>query len=105
MKKQLGAWNERKFKETLADMDAAMKGKRTKSFGPFEPVKRLSVKEVKAARAASNLSQTKFATALGLSPATVRAWEGGRRRALGLESKVLRAITKEPKFVAVLAGL
>lgn len=55
--------------------------------------------EVARARAKLGLSQTRFASLLGISPATLRNWEQGRRRPTGAAKVLLKVATLHPKAV------
>ena len=102
---RLGPLDDKLFEQMLKDAPAWMAGKPTKSFRKIDISKYVQKTDVKAARKATKLSQPKFAEALGLSVVTIRAWEAGRRQPRGLESKVIRAIAREPKFVQLLARM
>jgi len=56
----------------------------------------VSVREV---RAKTGLSQTQFAALLGVSPATLRNWEQGRRKPTGPARTLLRIVSISPKLV------
>jgi ribosome-binding protein aMBF1 (putative translation factor) len=102
---KLGPPNDKLFEEMLKDIPAFLAGRMPKSFIKVDISKYVVKADVKAARKATKLSQAKFAEALGLSTVTLQAWEAGRRHPRGLESKVIRAILKEPKFVTLLAQM
>lgn len=55
--------------------------------------------EVKAIRAATGLSQPKFAKVLDVDVGTLRNWEQGRREPAGPARALLRAIKKDPRHV------
>ncbi len=55
--------------------------------------------DVKQARQNLGLSQDKFAATFGVSVATVRNWEQGRRRPAGAARVLLKVIEKEPEAV------
>jgi putative transcriptional regulator len=55
--------------------------------------------EVARARAKLGLSQTRFASLLGISTATLRNWEQGRRRPTGAAKVLLKVATLHPKAV------
>ncbi len=55
--------------------------------------------EVKAIRAATGLSQPKFAQVLDVDVGTLRNWEQGRREPAGPARALLRAIKKDPRHV------
>ncbi len=93
------------FKRMVKDLPAHIAGKPTKSFIKVDMAPFVKNVDVKAARKATHLSQSKFAQALGVSPVTLQAWEAGRRHPRGLESKVIRAIVREPQFLSFLAQM
>ena len=70
------------------------KGKPVKAiiheFGP------LDVKEI---RAQVDMSQSEFASALGISVATLRHWERGDRKPHGPALALLNAVKRKPKAV------
>ena len=72
----------------------AMKASRTTVFRPAD---------VKAVRAKLGSSQTEFALLIGVSVATLRNWEQGRRSPDGPALALLRVAAKNPK--AVVAAL
>ena len=55
--------------------------------------------DVKRIRAATRLSQDKFAELISVNASTLRNWEQGRRRPTGPAQALLRAIAREPKAV------
>jgi len=55
--------------------------------------------EVARARAKLGLSQTRFASLLGISIGTLRNWEQGRRRPTGAAKVLLKIATLHPKAV------
>jgi len=59
----------------------------------------LSTPDVKAIREKYGLSQTKFAKLLGISPATLRNWEQGRRKPEGAARILLFIADKHPEAV------
>ncbi len=58
-----------------------------------------STLDVKAIREKYGLSQTKFAKLLGISPATLRNWEQGRRKPEGPARILLFIADKHPEAV------
>ncbi len=58
-----------------------------------------SFPDVKAIRIKYGLSQTKFAKMLGISPATLRNWEQGRRMPEGPARILLLIADKHPETV------
>jgi len=102
---QLAPFNKKLFLRSVRDLDKFITGKPSSYTVTTFKEGAVSPAEVKAARKATHLSQSVFASALGVSPMTLRSWEAGRRRPRGIESKVLKAITIEPKFAAVFAGI
>jgi putative transcriptional regulator len=73
--------------------------------GEIKPARRfdLSPIDVSAIRKKHNLSQAKFAEKFGLSAATVRDWEQGRRNPDNTARTLLMVIDKRPE--AVVAAL
>jgi putative transcriptional regulator len=69
----------------------AMKPSRTRAFDPAD---------VRAVRAKLGVSQTEFAMMIGVSVATLRNWEQGRRTPEGPALALLRVAAKNPKAVA-----
>ena len=55
--------------------------------------------EVRSIRERYGLSQDKFASLLGISVATLRNWEQGRRRPEGPARVLLRIAAKHPKAI------
>jgi putative transcriptional regulator len=55
--------------------------------------------EVARARAKLGLSQTRFASLLGISASTLRNWEQGRRRPTGAAKILLKVATRHPKVL------
>jgi putative transcriptional regulator len=55
--------------------------------------------EVAAVRAKLGLPQGKFAALLGISAATLRNWEQGRRRPTGAARVLLKVAALHPKIV------
>lgn len=64
----------------------------------FDPV------DVKAIRARLKQSQTEFARMIGVSVATLRNWEQGRRRPEGPARALLRVAEQNPAAVAAALG-
>lgn len=59
----------------------------------------LDAVQVKEVRAATGLSQDKFAKVIDVQLATLRNWEQGRRVPTGPARALLRAIRNDPKHV------
>ena len=55
--------------------------------------------DVKAIREQLGKTQTEFALMIGVSPATLRNWEQGRRRPEGPARALLRVAARNPKAV------
>ena len=55
--------------------------------------------DVKAIRARLGKTQTEFAMMIGVSPATLRNWEQGRRQPEGPARALLRVAARHPKAV------
>ena len=62
-------------------------------------VDRIDPESVAAIRAKLRLSQKAFSSAFGISPATLRNWEQGRRQPTGAARVLLRVAAKHPKAV------
>jgi len=54
---------------------------------------------VRALREGYGLSQSKFAALMGISPATLRNWEQGRRKPEGSARVLLRVVARHPEVV------
>ena len=66
---------------------------------------RVAVPEVVVARQASGLSQSQFATVLGISVRTLQKWEQGEREPSGAARTLIRIAQQHPKIIAaVLRG-
>ena len=55
--------------------------------------------DVKTVRKTYRLSQSKFAALMGISPATLRNWEQGRRKPEGSARILLRIVARHPEAV------
>lgn len=62
-------------------------------------VDRIDPESVAAIRAKLRLSQKAFSSAFGISAATLRNWEQGRRQPTGAARVLLRVAAKHPKAV------
>lgn len=80
--------------ESVQQMDEIVRGERAPSREFF--VDAVKVKEV---RAATGLSQAKFAKVIDVQVGTLRNWEQGRRQPTGPAKALLRAIQNDPKHV------
>jgi putative transcriptional regulator len=60
--------------------------------------------DIKAIRARLGKTQTEFALMIGVSPATLRNWEQGRRRPEGPARALLRVAARHPKAVEAALG-
>jgi len=60
--------------------------------------------DVKAIRARLGKTQTEFALMIGVSPATLRNWEQGRRQPEGPARALLRVAARHPKAVEAALG-
>jgi len=90
MKKEL--FNE--LFESVKQGGAILRGKRKPSRAfAFEPM------DVQSIRKKYGLSQDKFAKLLGISVATLRNWEQGRRQPDGPAKVLLRVAAKHPEAV------
>ena len=80
--------------ESVQQMDEVVRGERAPSREFY--VDAVRVKEV---RAATGLSQAKFAKVIDVQVGTLRNWEQGRRQPTGPAKALLRAIQNDPKHV------
>ena len=73
--------------------------------GEMEPSRtfRFPESEVRKIREQYGLSQDKFATLMGISVATLRNWEQGRRKPEGPARVLLRVASKHPEALLDLA--
>ena len=55
--------------------------------------------DVRKLREGYGLSQSKFAALMGISPATLRNWEQGRRKPEGSARVLLRVVARHPEAV------
>ena len=62
-------------------------------------VDQIAPSSIAAIRTKLRLSQKAFASAFGISPATLRNWEQGRRQPTGAARVLLRVAAKHPKAV------
>jgi len=67
-------------------------------------VDRIDPESVVAIRAKLRLSQKAFSSAFGISPATLRNWEQGRRQPTGAARVLLKVAAKHPKAVLEAVG-
>jgi len=65
---------------------------------------RVDEPDVRAVREGYGLSQSKFAALMGISAATLRNWEQGRRRPEGSARVLLRVVARNPKAVLDVVG-
>lgn len=68
-------------------------------------VVRVPTIDVRAARKKLGMSQDRFARSFGVSAATVRNWEQGRRRPEGPARVLLAVIDREPEAVRRALGV
>jgi len=67
-------------------------------------VDRIDPESVAAIRARLRLSQKQFSSAFGISTATLRNWEQGRRQPTGAARTLLQVAAKHPKAVLEAVG-
>ena len=90
MKKELFDELLKSVKQGGAIMKRTMKPARTFTFAESE---------VKKIRDQYGLSQDKFALLMGISTATLRNWEQGRRKPTGAARVLLRVASRHPEVV------
>jgi putative transcriptional regulator len=82
------------LKKSATEMGEIVRGERAAS-REFH----IDATNVKEVRAATNLSQEKFARLIQVEVSTLRNWEQGRREPTGPAKALLRAIQQDPKNV------
>ncbi len=85
-------------KELIAGMQEAVAYARGEIELPTRVVE-VSPADIAAIRKRLHLSQARFALTFGMSAATLRDWEQGRRHPEGPAKVLLRVIDKEPEAV------
>lgn len=85
-------------KELVAGMKEAVAYARGEIELPTH-VGKVSTADIAAIRKRLGLSQARFPLYFGISPATLRDWEQGRRHPEGSAKVLLRVINKEPEAV------
>ena len=90
------------FNELKASLEEAVAIQQLRQ--PAARVTRYEVADVKAIRAALNVSQQEMAEALGTSVDTIKSWESRRRNPTGLAAKVLATIADNPSLFRELAA-
>lgn len=80
------------LRQSVRDGGAILRRRRrpSRAFDIGEP-------NVKAVRESYRLSQSKFAALMGISPATLRNWEQGRRKPEGSARILLRIVARHPE--------
>ena len=86
--------------EGVRQLKAALNGDKS----VIARIDRIEPGSVTAIRAKLRLSQTEFSNAFGISPATLRNWEQGRRQPTGPARVLLRVAEKHPKAVLEAVG-
>ena len=84
------------FNELKASLEEAVEIKHGTK--PASKVTTYELADVKEIRAQLNVSQVKFARALGTSVDTVKSWESKRRNPTGLAAKALLMIKENPSL-------
>lgn len=80
--------------QSVSEGGAILRGRRRPA-----RVSELGEPDVRAVRKEYRLSQAKFAALMGISPATLRNWEQGRRKPEGSARILLRIVARHPKAV------
>ena len=82
------------LRQSVQEGGAILRGSRnpSRTFRVGEP-------DVRAVRRHYRLSQTRFAALMGISPATLRNWEQGRRKPEGSARILLRVVARHPEAV------
>lgn len=89
--------NNRDFNKLVASIKEAglIKKRRKKPSRIFE----WNDVDIKAIRKRFSISQSTFATMIGVSTRTLQNWEQGRRHPMGPAKALLRVVAKYPKVV------
>ena len=95
----LGKDNPKRWRRELLEMDKFLNGKPAKYWHRVVYSSAVTEKEVKALRSSFKLTQLGLAQALGTSLSTIRSWEQGTKKPVGLARKVLRVLQKEPRWL------
>jgi putative transcriptional regulator len=87
--------------ELFAELIASVKEAGAILRGESKPSRQFEVKapNVKRIREKQGLSQTEFATVLGISVDTLQNWEQGRRSPAGPARVLLQVVSKHPEAV------
>lgn len=87
------------LRRSVREGGAILRGRRkpSRAFRVDEP-------DVRSVRKRYRLSQSKFAALMGISPATLRNWEQGRRRPEGSARILLRVVARYPEAVLEIVG-
>lgn len=80
--------------ESVREGGAILRGRKRPS-----RVFRFNEPDVRALRESYRLSQAKFAALMGISAATLRNWEQGRRKPEGSAQVLLRVVERHPEAV------
>jgi putative transcriptional regulator len=80
--------------ESMEQMGEISRGERAPAKETF-----VDAVSVKAVRAATGLSQARFAKVIDVEVGTLRNWEQGRRTPTGPAKALIRAIKKDPEHV------
>jgi putative transcriptional regulator len=67
--------------------------------GKVGHVHRVAMSAVTAARTSAGISQSQFATLLGVSPRTLQEWEQGRRQPSGAARTLLAIAARHPQVL------
>ncbi len=84
------------FNELLASVEQVDKIIQREAQG--KRVTKFTEPEVKAIRAKTGLSQSRFATVIGVSKRTLENWEQGRRHPTGPARALLKIVDADPEY-------
>jgi len=87
------------LRESVREGGAILRGQRRPSRSS-----RFGEPDVRAVRESYRLSQSKFAALMGISAATLRNWEQGRRKPEGSARILLRIVARHPEAVLDVVG-
>ena len=96
----------REFNDIMSGLEDAIAHAKGQETGAVEHQVEVPVVDVRAVREGLGMTQEQFAASFGVSVATLRNWEQGRRSPRGPARLLLQVIAQEPAAVKrVLSGL
>lgn len=93
--------DEHEFEQLLASVREMGRHRRGETVAGLR-VSEWSEPDVRSIRAATQLSQTKFAALIGVRLRTLQAWESHRSRPIGPARTLLRLVERDPQALTAL---